>query len=238
VPRDNTATLVVPETLRELVWSRRRADRVTVAVDGVSTVAHLVGSVGIPPRELGVVTIDGVAVDVDWIPPAGAVVRLAPVARPQRTTAAERRFLLDVHLGTLARRLRVLGVDAAWDRDATDAQLVARATAENRVLLSRDRGLLLRRSLRDGAYVRGDRPDDQLADVLDRFRPALAPWTRCVGCNGVVVPVRKDEVADRLQPGTRRTYDVFATCPDCDRIYWRGAHSEHLQSVVERARGG
>jgi uncharacterized protein with PIN domain len=106
------------------------------------------------------------------------------------------------------------------------------------VLLSRDRGLLLRRSLRDGAYVRGDRPDDQLADVLDRFRPALAPWTRCVACNGVLAPVSKNEVADRLQPGTRRSYDAFSECTQCDHIYWRGAHSRHLQSVVKRARGG
>jgi uncharacterized protein with PIN domain len=81
-------------------------------------------------------------------------------------------FVLDVHLGALARRMRLLGIDTAWPEEAGDPALVERADAERRVLLTRDRGLRARRALWAGAYVRGSDPDDQLDDVLDRFRGA------------------------------------------------------------------
>jgi uncharacterized protein with PIN domain len=103
------------------------------------------------------------------------------------------------------------------------------------VLLTRDRGLLRRHALPAGAYVRGNRADEQLADVVDRFAPALRPWTRCPACNGMLIPATMDEVEDRLEPGTRRTYTDFSRCPDCGRAYWRGAHAARLTAVVERA---
>jgi uncharacterized protein with PIN domain len=140
-----------------------------------------------------------------------------------------------VHLGALARRLRLVGLDSAYRNDASDDALVAQSEDERRVLLTQDRGLLQRRTLWLGAYVRGARPDEQLLDVLDRFAPPLAPWTRCPACNGALAPVAKSDVEPLLQPGTRRTYDRFMRCRDCARPYWRGAHSDRLESLVARA---
>ncbi len=146
--------------------------------------------------------------------------------------------MLDVHLGALARRLRLLGLDAAWPEEAGDPALVERANAEHRLLLTRDRGLLKRRALWAGAYVRGSDPDDQLVDVLDRFRPALAPWSRCTSCNGALAPVAKDEVRHLLEPGTLRSQDTFVRCLGCGRVYWPGAHVERLRRVVAAAGAG
>jgi uncharacterized protein with PIN domain len=101
--------------------------------------------------------------------------------------------------------------------------------------LTQDRGLLRRRRLWLGAYVRGARPDEQFRDVLDRFAPALAPWTRCTACNGLLSPARKADVEQLLPPGTRRTYQTFSRCADCGRVYWRGAHSGRLEAIVESA---
>nr|WP_269204550.1 Mut7-C RNAse domain-containing protein [Motilibacter deserti] len=143
-------------------------------------------------------------------------------------------MLLDVHLGALARRLRLLGVDTAYANDASDPQLVERAAAEDRLLLTQDRGLLRRRALRRAAYVRGARPDDQLEDVLDRFELPVAPYTRCTVCNGRLEPVAKADVVDRLEPGTQRTQEVFVRCVECARVYWHGAHSARLDEQVRR----
>jgi uncharacterized protein with PIN domain len=93
----------------------------------------------------------------------------------------------------------------------------------------------MRRTVRTGAHVRGSRPDDQLADVLGRFAPPLAPWTRCTSCNGKLDPVPFDEVAHRLEPGTRRRYRDFARCRSCRRVYWHGAHSRRLDPIVAAA---
>jgi hypothetical protein len=141
-------------------------------------------------------------------------------------------FLLDVHLGALTRRLRLLGVDAAYRKDADDDQLVEQAGREDRVLLSRDRGLLMRRALRRAAFVRGQHPDDQLTDFMERFRPPLQPWSLCVVCGGTLMPVPKAQVADQLEPGTLRTVQQFSRCRSCGHVYWHGAHDARLQQVV------
>ncbi|ANH93164.1 MULTISPECIES: Mut7-C RNAse domain-containing protein [unclassified Streptomyces] len=214
----------------------RRRGATPVVTDGVSTLGHVVESLGVPLTEVGALVVDGREVPVSHVPGAAETVRVGAVDRPQRVPGAPLRFLLDVHLGTLARRLRLLGVDTAYEStDIGDPALAARSAAEKRVLLSRDRGLLRRRELWAGAFVYSTRPDDQLHDVLDRFRPALRPWTRCTACNGLLREATKDEVADRLEHGTQRTYDVFAQCPDCGRAYWKGAHHEQLEAIVERA---
>jgi uncharacterized protein len=210
---------------------RRRRPEIVVPWDGSSSLGHVVQALGIPLTEVEPPVVDGTR--------SGrlhdrAVIELEPPSRPQPLPGGAR-FLLDVHLGSLARRLRLLGVDTAYSNDADDAELVEHAGRERRVLLTQDRGLLVRRALHAGAYVRGDGADAQLADVLDRFAPPLAPWTRCSACNGELAEVAKAEVADRLQPGTRRCYDRFSRCRSCGRVYWRGAHGRRLDIVVADA---
>jgi uncharacterized protein with PIN domain len=229
------AITFAPE-LRHFLAPRHRGGTAAVAVDGVSTLGHLVESLGVPLTEAGPLRADGREVPASHLPAGGESVTVAPVPRPQRVPGAPLRFLLDVHLGTLARRLRLLGVDAAYHSDDIgDPALAALSASERRVLLSRDRGLLRRRELWAGAYVRSDRPDEQVRDVLDRFAPRLEPWTRCTACNGRLRAADKQSVVARLESGTRRTYDVFAACTRCDRVYWRGAHHARLAAFVEAA---
>jgi uncharacterized protein with PIN domain len=228
------ATIRVAPELRFLLPVRSRTrDAVEVPVDGTSTVGHAVESVGVPLTEIGELRVHGTPAAPRRTLRSADLVDVRPVRRPQ--PLAEQRFLLDVHLGALARRMRLLGLDTGYDRDSDDPELVERAVAERRVLLTKDRGLLRRHALPSGAYVRGDRADEQLADVLDRFAPRLAPWTRCPACNGVLVTATFEEVRDRIAPGTRRSYTTFARCPGCGRVYWRGAHSARLEGIVAAA---
>lgn len=214
----------------------RRSGATAVTTDGSSTLGHVVESLGVPLTEVGALVVDGREVPVAHVPTAGESVRVRPVERPQQVPGAPLRFLLDVHLGTLARRLRLLGVDTAYEStDIGDPALATRSAAERRVMLSRDRGLLRRRELWAGAYVYSTRPDDQLRDVLGRFAPELRPWTRCTACNGLLREAAKEQVSAQLEGGTERSYDVFAQCRECGRAYWRGAHHESLEAIVGRA---
>ena len=219
--------------LRLFLKPARRGGIVRVGCDGISSLGHVVQSLGVPLTEVGGLVVNGKPVIPAYRPSGGDVVEVAGVARPQPVPAA--RFLLDVHLGALARRLRLAGVDTAYANDADDGTLVEQANTERRILLTQDRGLLRRRTLWLGAYVRGAHPDTQLTDVLDRFAPPLAPWTRCTACNGLLHPVPKAEVESLLQPGTRRTYQSFSRCQDCGQVYWRGAHSQRLQALIASA---
>ncbi len=214
---------------------RRDQGQVRVACDGTSTLGHVIESLGVPLPEVGRLTVDGAPAGPAYRLSGGESVAVRAVDRPQPLPSA--RFVLDVHLGTLARRLRLLGVDTAYANDRDDDALIDQANADGRVLLTRDRGLLRRRKLRSGGYVRGANPDDQLRDVLDRFAPALSPWTRCPACNGLLSAARLADVEHLLQPGTRRTYREFARCAECGRVYWRGAHSARLEAIVRSASG-
>ncbi|MFE9737246.1 Mut7-C RNAse domain-containing protein [Streptomyces sp. NPDC006477] len=222
--------------LRLFVAAERRSGRTPVTTDGSSSLGHVVESLGVPLTEAGKILVDGRPVGHGHVPVAGETVEVEGVARPQPVPGAPLRFLLDVHLGTLARRLRLLGVDAAYEsEDIGDPALAALSARERRVMLSRDRGLLRRRELWAGAYVYSDRPEEQLRDVLERFAPPLAPWTRCTACNGRLNDADKDAVRERLEQGTEKTYDVFAECVECGRVYWRGAHHSHLEAIVSDA---
>jgi uncharacterized protein with PIN domain len=224
--------LVVARELRLFLAARHRGGELEVDHDGTASLGHVVQSVGPPLTEVGALVVGGRAEPPGYRPRPGDVVRVEPVRRPQPLPVDPPRFLLDVHLGTLARRLRVLGIDTAYRPQADDAALVARAAAEDRVLLTQDRGLLRRRAVWCGGYVYGARPADQLADVLGRFAPPLFPWTRCPACNGPLEPASKRAVEHLLEPGTRRSYDTFARCGSCGRPYWRGAHSARLERLV------
>ena len=227
------AVVTVAAELRMFLRPSRRGGPVPLALDGTSSLGHLVESLGVPLTEAGRLLVNGQPATPGYRPQPADVLHVETVRRPQRL--AEARFILDVHLGALARRLRLVGLDTQYSNDADDATLVDQANAAHRVLLTQDRGLLHRRRLWLGAYVRGARPDDQLRDVLDRFAPPLAPWTRCPACNGALAPAAKAAVDPLLQPGTRRSYQAFSRCADCGRVYWRGAHSRRLDRIIAAA---
>ena len=227
--------LEVDAELKPLLPRRDRGTRLERDVRPTETVAHLLQTVGVPRTEVGELVLDGqnagrdaLGTRLDGIGRIGVSAR----TRPQPHSG---RFLLDVHLGSLARRLRLLGVDAAYRRDADDAGLAEQSAAEQRVLLTRDRPLLFRSAVSDGALLRSDDVEEQIRDVLDRFRPHLEPWTRCLRCGSALTGVPAEDVASELEPGTRRTYSSFARCTGCGSVYWRGAHSARLEKMVERA---
>jgi uncharacterized protein with PIN domain len=227
--------VVVPVPLRFLLPARdRHRGMRRMGFHPDDTVGHLVQAAGVPLTEVGELRLDGVAATAATRTAPGSRIEVTEAVRPEPPPRGG--YLLDVGLGALARRMRLLGLDASWSNDADDSDLVARAVGEDRVLLTQDRRLLMRRALERGALVRGSRPDDQLADVLDRFAPSVAPLTRCTACGGETVPVPKQEVAHLLEPGTLRTYEQFARCRTCGRVYWHGAHARRIKALIEQAR--
>ncbi len=230
-------TLLVPPPLQPFLAPARRREEQQLPADGTSTTGHLLASVGVPRTEVGGLLLEGHEVDLAYRPRPGDRITVLPRAWPQAAPTDPPRFLLDVHLGALARRMRLLGLDTAYSRDADDEDLVRASLAEERVLLTRDRGLLHRRAARWGAHVGPLRPDEQVREVLARFAPPLRPWTRCLACNGLLEDVAKAAVEERLEPGTRRTYDRFHRCTSCGKVYWPGAHRQRLQRLVEAATG-
>jgi len=159
------------------------------------------------------------------------------VTRPQplRPALPAIRFLADANVGRLATLLRLLGFDTAYDRLLDDAAVVEQALCENRVILSRDHGLLKRKAVVWGRLIRDNDPEAQLGDVVRHFglTPPYRPFSRCLRCNQPLTPVDKAEVLHLLQPKTKLYYQDFQRCAACGRIYWAGSHHGKMEAMVE-----
>ena len=208
------------------------------------SVKDAVESLGVPHTEVDLVLVNGDSVDFGHRLGDGDRISVFPVferldigrvtkVRPE--PLREVRFVVDGHLGTLARRLRLLGFDALFEPGWSDAELAEISARERRILLTRDRGLLKRSAVTHGLFVRGDDPDDQIVDIVRRLQLStrLRPFTLCTVCNAELHPVDKEEVRDRLPPRTQVEFDHFVECPDCRRVYWEGSHHEQLRGLVE-----
>jgi uncharacterized protein with PIN domain len=211
----------------------------------------VIESCGIPHGEVDLIAeLDGggnavCALDLDAVVSTPLRLAIYPVPAPADVLPAARRlqprqadrFVADGHLGALVRHLLLLGLDMAYERDATDERLLEIMIAEDRALLTRDRRLLMHSVVRCGYCPRADVPEEQAREVLRRFGPLrLYPWTRCLRCNGPLQAVDKDDVTEELanEPRTLRYYDEFFRCSGCGRIYWRGSHAEKLAARLAR----
>jgi uncharacterized protein len=147
----------------------------------------------------------------------------------------ERRFVADGHLGRLAAYLRMLGFDTLYRSDYRDEEIARLSSTEDRILLTRDRGLLKRNEVRRGYYVRAMEPAQQLAEVLREFAlsSAIAPFRRCMHCNALLRARAKECVQQRLLPQTAKYFEEFYACPNCERVYWKGSHYRRMRRLIE-----
>ena len=210
----------------------KRNVTIALAFKGRQSLKHLIESLGVPHTEVGQVTVNGQARGLDSVPHNGdrIEVRAAAPGCP-----LEARFLLDSHLGRLAAYLRMLGFDCLYRNDYDDAELAELVQREKRILLSRDRRLLMRKVVQYGYCLRSLEPPEQLTEVVRRFDLAdkIRPFHRCLRCNGALQPVSKETVLDRLEPLTKIHYDEFSLCPACDQVYWKGSHVERMEKLIE-----
>jgi uncharacterized protein len=224
------------------------APEVEVPVGAPRSVKDVVESIGVPHPEIALLLVDGTPVGFEALVRGGERIAAYPPFHGLELTdapalappwPAPRRFVLDVHLGTLTRRLRLLGFDCWYRTDTDDVELARMSVAEDRILLTRDRGLLMRREVVYGYCPRSDDPEVQAEEVIHRFglREHAAPLTRCVRCNGVLEPVTLAEVADQVPPRSRAAFDRFARCTSCGQVFWPGSHVDDLQGFLDRNGG-
>jgi uncharacterized protein with PIN domain len=139
-----------------------------------------------------------------------------------------------VHLGKLARLLRLLGFDTAYSNGAAKNELLEMAVREGRVLLSRDASFFAQRSL-SFHYVSHQDPEVQLNELLTRFflLPKAKPFSRCLHCNGLLAPVEKPAVEKVLEKNTAAYYHRFWQCANCRKIYWQGSHYQRMKALLK-----
>lgn len=209
-----------------------------------TAIKDAIEALGVPHPEVDLIAVGERVVDFGYVLHDGDVVEVFPVGaagRPAALAAASLRpvpmphFVLDAHLGTLARYLRMLGFDTWYRNDYDDQELAHIAGSTERILLTRDRGLLKRAAVLHGYYVRQTDPRLQVVEILDRFalRSACVPFLRCTRCNGELEGVAKSEIIERIPAKTRTEFDDFRRCIACTRVYWPGSHYEAMRRFID-----
>lgn len=224
-----------------------RADRSGVKLYLFSespSVKDAIEACGIPHTEVDIILIDGVSVDFSHLLTDGAQVDVYPYDAPPQmeplihlcpSLERDASFILDVHLGKLARRLRLLGFDCRYSNDCDDPELIRLALEEQRIILTCDRGILKHARVRQGMLIRSSKADEQVMEVLKRYQISwqIRPFLRCTSCNGRLKIVEKEKIAHRLLPRTDKYYDEFYQCRDCEKLYWKGSHYERISCWID-----
>lgn len=231
------------EELNDFLPSHKRSVNFIHCFSGRNAIKDIIEALGVPHTEIDLILVNGQSVDFSYIVQDGDHISVYPVFELFDITPLVRlrpkplrisRFLLDVHLGKLARYLRLLGFDTLYRNDYDDSELAFLASTKRRILLTRDRGLLKRRIITRGYYIRATHPLSQLQEVLaqfDLFR-SIHSFRRCIRCNGLLATVPKEQIAARLEKDTQRHFHQFWICNDCQQIYWQGSHYVRMQNLV------
>ena len=214
--------------------------------DRRASVKDMIESLGVPHAEVAAIHINDAAVDFSYIVKNGDCISVYgpeydAIALPLRPPFAGRpRFVLDTHLGRLAAYLRMMGFDSLYRNDYPDDELAEISHHENRILLTRDIGLLKRSLVIYGYYVRSLKPRQRLVEVVQRFdlTGEVIPFKHCMKCNGLLHTVDKMAVIDQIPDGTARYYDEFHQCAACLQIFWKGAHYQRMQNLIDGVMNG
>jgi uncharacterized protein with PIN domain len=205
---------------------------------GSPSVKDTIEAIGIPHTEVDIIMVNAGFVDFSYALRDKDEVQVHPLTGINHLTSNSLtpapvyplKFVADVHAGKLARGLRMLGFDTVYHNHLSDHQLAGLAETEDRVLLTRDLGLLKYRKIKWGYWLRSQQPEVQLAEVIRRFDLAdsIHPFARCIHCNGAIAPVDKQAIISKLPQKTIQYFHEFYACSSCAKVYWKGSHYENM----------
>jgi len=231
------------EELNDFLPLSNKKKRYDIHLTGRQTVKDLIESQGVPHTEIDLILINGHPVNFSQIVNESDDISVYPVFenfnisgltplknRPLRDS----KFILDVHLGRLAKYLRAMGFDTLYRNDYPDNEIVDISNKERRIILTRDKGLLMRNAVQRGYWVRNTGVKDQAFEIMKKFDlfAMIHPFKRCMECNGLIEPVSKESIIHLLQSRTRQYYDEFFRCTGCQKVYWKGSHYGRMNRFI------
>jgi uncharacterized protein with PIN domain len=210
-----------------------------------ATLKHMIEALGVPHTEVELILVNGKPEDFSCrvqqdmrisVYPHFNALNISPWAVLQSQYAQEAKFIADAHLGLLAKNLRMLGFDVLYRNSYSDAEVARTARLEDRIVLTRDRDLLIRKDIVRGCYLHSTVCDEQLCEVFARFNlaPAVRAFSRCLACNGLIHAIDKQDVIGRVPETSGQHYSHFFECEGCSQIYWNGSHVMRMRRRVEQ----
>jgi uncharacterized protein len=216
---------------------------------GHPSIKNTIQAIGVPHGEVDLILVDGNPVQFDYqlqgeekvsVYPEFESLDISAVVRLRSAPLREIRFIVDVNLGKLAQKLRLLGFDTLFRNDFEDDEIVDISRKEKRIILTRDKGILKQNAVTHGYWLRNEDPKMQLKEVVGRMQlqNSFRPFSRCTNCNGLLVAVEKEQLQNCLPRDTLDFYDEFWKCSGCGKIYWEGSHFVHILRWIEELKKG
>lgn len=238
------ATFRFYEELNDFLPANKKKVEFLHQFAGNPSVKDIIEAIGVPHVEIDLILVNGVSVDFKYILkdndrvsvyPVFETIVISGVTHLRNKPLRETKFILDVHLGKLAKYLRMLGFDTLYRNDNDDPEIICISLAENRIILTRDIGLLKVKSVTHAYFVRSQHPKEQIKEILKYFDlyQSIDPFNRCIKCNGQLEPVEKEKIIQQLEPLTIKYFNSFYRCNNCQCIFWEGSHFEHMQSFIQ-----
>ncbi|MBC8198680.1 MAG: hypothetical protein ISS67_03215 [Desulfobacterales bacterium] len=232
--------IIFPEEFNCFKRRKNKGQEIIYPLERKSSIKNIIESLGVPHTEIGEIVVEDKEVDFNYIPANSQKITVLPIIPPFDVTRPsvlrpeplqKIRFVVDVNVGKLALLLRMLGLDAVYSPKFSDKDILFFCQKEKRIVLSKDTGLLECKQIIFGRHVRSIYPDDQLIEIIKFFRikGPFKFFTRCLRCNKKLVPINKKDILHRLEPKTKKYFNTFKICPQCNRIYWRGSHYEKMK---------
>jgi uncharacterized protein with PIN domain len=209
-----------------------------------ASIKDVIESLGVPHPVVGMLTVNNREVDFEYILNDKDVVKVSELSTPvdpftptllRPTPLTSLDFVADVNVGRLALLLRMLGFDTVYENNLRNGRLAEISHRQKRILLTRDTTLLRRKIVMHGYLLRSQDSEEQAREVVDLYglKDLAKPLSRCMACNGLLLPVAKEEIIDRLEPLTKKYYDSFHMCDNCRKIYWPGSHQQKLLASIK-----
>ena len=241
---NNKVSIRFYEELNYFLDKEYRKTRFETTFSKSATVKALIEDLGVPHTEIDLILINGNSVSFSYKLRSGDRISVYPVfetfdisgltkvrSKPLRAT----KFIADVHLGKLTTYLRILGFDTFYSNNISDTEIAECALKEGRTILTRDRGILKRKIVTHGYYIRSRNPKEQLTEVVSRFNliNLINEFSLCTRCNEPLIPIPKEKVSGKVPPFVYKTYNDYSYCPKCGRVYWKGSHWENIKKLFK-----
>ena len=231
------------EELNDFLPAVSRKKSYPYRFSGSPSVKDAIEAIGIPHTEVDLILVNGDSVGFNYqlsendrisVYPVFESLNISGIGKLRDKPLRNPAFILDVHLGKLAKYLRMTGFDTLYEKNYVDSEIVEISHKERRIILTRDIGILKHKTIRHGYWVRSQNPKEQFREVIKRFDlyDIIRPFHRCINCNGLISKIQKDQIVNQLEPNTRNYYHEFYRCGSCKKIYWKGSHYERMQKFI------
>lgn len=245
VNQGKSVTLRFYEELNDFLPDHKRKIYYVLPVFGSPSIKDVIESQGVPHTEVDLILVNGTSVDFQYniapgdrisVYPEFEILDISPLIKLRPKPLRITRFIADVHLGKLARYLRMCGFDTVYKNDISDDEIINRSIKEKRIILTRDLGILKNGQVQRGYFIRTQKPIYQCREVFKKFDlfRQIRPFSRCMECNGLFSRASKKSIKKMVPLKTYQYFQDFYRCSDCQNIYWKGSHYEKMLKIIDK----